>query len=69
VAEQAAQAADEEVLRARDEESDKGIEAPSREDLSAEERTEVLRVMMERKKQKERQAAQLPTTSAVGGMG
>jgi len=72
VAEQATQAAalpDEEVLKARDAESDKGIEAPSREELSAEEQTELLRVMMERRKQRDRQIARPPANLAAGELG
>jgi hypothetical protein len=58
VAEQAAVAAElsvEEVLEARDAESDRGIPAPSRCELSAEEQTELLRRMIEKQKQKELQ--------------
>jgi hypothetical protein len=66
---QAAALPDEEVLKARDAESDKGIEAPSREELSAEEQTELLRVMMERRKQRDRQIARSPTNLAAGELG
>ena len=58
MAEQAAVAAElsvEEVLEARDAESDRGIPAPSRCELSAEEQTELLRRMIEKQKQKELQ--------------
>ena len=61
VAEQAVVAAKlsvEEVIEARDAESDRGIPAPSRCELSAEEQTELLRRMIEKQKQKERVAAE-----------
>ena len=68
VAEQAAQAAalpDEEVLKARDAESDKGIEAPSREEFKCGGADRVAQGDV--RKAKAKRSAERPTTSELGG--
>ena len=55
---------DEEILEARDKESDVGFPSPLNQGLTAEEQTELFKILLERRKQKSFEEAQDPSPAA-----